>query len=42
MTSPRGVQVRVADYSRPQTLGAALAGVDRPGVTWVSLARARR
>ncbi len=25
----RGVQVREADYSRPQTLGAALAGVDR-------------
>jgi len=24
-----GVQVREADYSRPQTLGAALAGVDR-------------
>ena len=25
----RGAQVRAADYSRPQTLGAALAGVDR-------------
>jgi NAD(P)H dehydrogenase (quinone) len=25
----RGVQVRTADYSRPETLGAALAGVDR-------------
>jgi len=25
----RGVQVREADYSRPETLGAALAGVDR-------------
>jgi NAD(P)H dehydrogenase (quinone) len=25
----RGVRVREADYSRPQTLGAALAGVDR-------------
>jgi NAD(P)H dehydrogenase (quinone) len=25
----RGVQVREADYSRPQTLGAALAGVER-------------
>lgn len=25
----RGVPVRVADYSRPQSLGAALAGVDR-------------
>lgn len=25
----RGVQVRMADYSRPRTLGAALAGVDR-------------
>jgi len=25
----RGVQVRAADYSRPQALGAALAGVDR-------------
>src|SRR5260370_21512256 len=25
----RGVQVGEADYSRPQTLGAALAGVDR-------------
>jgi NAD(P)H dehydrogenase (quinone) len=25
----RGVQVRVADYSRPETLDAALAGVDR-------------
>ena len=25
----RGVQVRAADYSRPQTLGAALAGVQR-------------
>jgi len=25
----RGVQVREADYSRPQALGAALAGVDR-------------
>lgn len=25
----RGVQVREADYSRPQTLGAALARVDR-------------
>jgi NAD(P)H dehydrogenase (quinone) len=25
----RGVQVREADYARPQTLGPALAGVDR-------------
>jgi NAD(P)H dehydrogenase (quinone) len=25
----RGVQVRAADYSRPETLGAALAGVER-------------
>jgi NAD(P)H dehydrogenase (quinone) len=25
----RGVQVRVADYERPETLGAALAGVER-------------
>ncbi len=25
----RGVEVRVADYSRPETLASALAGVDR-------------
>jgi len=25
----RGVQVREADYSRPETLGVALAGVNR-------------
>ena len=30
----RGVQVREADYSRPETLGAALAGGERLLASW--------